>query len=727
MLGYLLISGIAVTLSLFVYSRNVREPMYRYYLLFTLSVVLWLSGSIVHKSPAFLFEFHFRMLIVFAAMLTFYLLMFLSEFTGRKLPIILRFGLILMGVLITYLSLFTQLLTGKVYVEHGALMADQGPLYSFAAAWVSCVGLSGIPLLAYELQHSKADKRRRNQLIVVMLSLSCSALFAVTTAYVIPFITSDLHFYSYAPFSSLIFSFGFAYAILRLKLFNLKAVAARAVAYVLSISLLVLSYSILVNVLAPLASGKHIRLSGSDFLSGIFVTVILVLLYPSVKHLFDQFTNKLFFRDEYDPQAFLGKFNKLLVSSLDVDLTLQRCTELIAESLKVRPVSFYLRNTAYYGSRLIGTHERILSAKDAKHIEQLLPKTGKKIIYVDEIERANSYSEELVKDILRKNNIEVLVRIVSTLEYEIVGVGYLLLGQKLSGNMYDQQDVRVLEIVSNELEIALENALRYEEIQQFNITLQNKIDEATRELKKSNARLRELDEAKDEFVSMASHQLRTPLTAVKGYISMLSEGDAGATTPEQQKMLDAAMMSAQRMVHLIADLLNVSRMKTKKFVINHRESYLPDVVHSEIGQLKDGAKAKHIRLEFDKPQRFPVLSLDEVKLRKVIMNFLDNAIYYTPERGHILVELKNKKDSVEFKVKDNGIGVPASEKHKLFTKFYRAENARRARPDGTGLGLFMAKKVVTAQGGDIIFESSEGKGSVFGFRLPKNKVKVIKN
>ena len=166
-------------LSLFVYSRNAREPMYRYYMLFTLSVVLWLSGSIVHKSPDFLFEFHFRMLIVFAAMLTFYLLMFLSEFTGRKLPIALRFGLIIAIVLIGYLSLFTQLLTRRVYVEHGALMADQGPLYAYAATWVSLVGASGIPLLGYELRHSRSDKRRKHQLLVVMVSLSFSALMSV--------------------------------------------------------------------------------------------------------------------------------------------------------------------------------------------------------------------------------------------------------------------------------------------------------------------------------------------------------------------------------------------------------------------------------------------------------------------------------------------------------------------------------------------------------------------
>ncbi|MEI9913446.1 MAG: sensor histidine kinase [Candidatus Saccharibacteria bacterium] len=114
--------------------------------------------------------------------------------------------------------------------------------------------------------------------------------------------------------------------------------------------------------------------------------------------------------------------------------------------------------------------------------------------------------------------------------------------------------------------------------------------------------------------------------------------------------------------------------------------------------------------------------LDETKTRQVIMNFVDNAIYYTPAGGKIHVGLVDNPSSVELRVEDNGIGVPVTEQHHLFTKFYRAGNARKARPDGTGLGLFMAKKVILAEGGSIIFESQEGKGSTFGFVFSKAKL-----
>jgi signal transduction histidine kinase len=270
----------------------------------------------------------------------------------------------------------------------------------------------------------------------------------------------------------------------------------------------------------------------------------------------------------------------------------------------------------------------------------------------------------------------------------------------------------------------MQNAMRFEEISNFNITLQEKIERATRELRRTNEKLRALDEAKDEFISMASHQLRTPLTSVKGYVSMVLEGDAGPLNEMQRKLLEQSFISSQRMVYLIADLLNVSRLKTGKFVIEPKVTHLPDVVESEVNQLLETAQGRQLQLIYEKPAHFPQLWMDETKIRQVIMNFIDNAIYYTPAGGHINVSLFESEESIAFTVTDDGIGVPRHDQHHLFTKFYRAGNARKARPDGTGLGLFMAKKVIVAQGGALIFHSAEGKGSTFGFTFPKAKLKV---
>jgi signal transduction histidine kinase len=274
-------------------------------------------------------------------------------------------------------------------------------------------------------------------------------------------------------------------------------------------------------------------------------------------------------------------------------------------------------------------------------------------------------------------------------------------------------DIELIERLSEPVGIALDSRLLYEENQRF-----------VGQLQKNNEHLKQLDQAKDEFISLVSHQLRTPLTSVKGLLSLVLEGDVGTITDQQRGMLQQAFDSSQRMVYVIADLLNASRLQSGKFVIINRVTYLNEVVESEIEQLRSGSQSRDIELNFVKPTEFPPLLLDETKIRQVIMNFLDNALYYTPAGGHVDVKLEVAPSSVEFTVTDSGLGVPKEEQANLFTKFYRAANAKQMRPEGTGLGLYMAKKVVIAQGGSIIFKSEEGRGSTFGFMFPLDKVTV---
>jgi len=140
------------------------------------------------------------------------------------------------------------------------------------------------------------------------------------------------------------------------------------------------------------------------------------------------------------------------------------------------------------------------------------------------------------------------------------------------------------------------------EIRELNESLQQKIANATKELRSSNAILRQLDKIKDEFISMASHQLRTPLTSVKGYLSMVIEGDAGKITPSQKQLLDQAFMSSENMVHLINDFLNVSRIQTGKFIIDKSPVDLSELVEQEINSLVPNAKVRNMKLVYKKPK-----------------------------------------------------------------------------------------------------------------------------
>jgi len=554
----------------------------------------------------------------------------------------------------------------------------------------------------------------KSRVVILAWSFFLALPAVVAMQLVLPTLTGWFGLTNIGVTPMLIVVLGLFYSVGKHRLFDLRLVIVRTLSYLISISALVLAYGLITRYLQSLLVNLSSWTFTKDFINACLIALIAAS-YAPIKDRFNRMTNRLFYRDSYDSQVVLGQVSDIIVGNVDPHKVQKGALLALTNALKPVYVRFLLINSN--GVLRLGD---IIGQQWNMHnphvLQEALKNAGKRIIYYDEIEDQDSK----VKTILRDEDIVICAPLVTKEE----AIGYLVLGSKKSGNMYNSQDLKLLDIATNELAVALQNAQRFEEIQAFNITLQEKVTEATRELKSTNKKLIALDEAKDEFISMASHQLRTPLTSIKGYLSMLVEGDLGKVSTKQEDALKEAFGSSQRMVYLIADFLNVSRIKTGKFVIELKEVDLPQLVAEEITQLREMASSKDLKLIYDQPEAFPKVMLDDNKMRQVMMNIVDNAIYYTPSGGAITIQLYATADEVIFKVVDTGIGVPKSEQHKLFTKFYRAGNARQARPDGTGLGLFMAQKIVVEQGGVIIFESTEGKGSTFGFRFPLSKVRA---
>lgn len=519
------------------------------------------------------------------------------------------------------------------------------------------------------------------------------------------------------PIFTFFFAFMVALAIIRHKLFDIHFYVVRAAAY--SLSTIIMSTVYIAPILYIVGVILlDIRFTALTFILTLIIMSTAAIFYDRIRNWFNTYTNRIFFRQTYNPEEFIAELNQSIVSTLDLNVMLTAASTVIGRNVKAEFCLFGLESTSVSDQRFIGYRGKSFKSLDLKKVAALSSSTHSRIIVTDYLPAEHKHLQSL----LQANDIALLARLTTAQDGGKAGLGYLILGQKRGGNSYDTQDMRTLDTVINALIIAIQNAFHFEEIQNFNVTLQQQVEQRTRELSRTNAKLVALDETKDDFISMASHQLRTPLTAVKGYLSMILDGDAGKITPQQRKMINQAFLSSQRMVFLIADLLNVSRLKTGKFVIERTEVDLAHLIDQEISQLRETAVGRGLELTYERPKSFPRMMLDETKIRQVVMNFIDNAIHYTPSGGHIAIELVETQSSVELRVSDTGIGVPRAEQHHLFTKFYRAANARRERPDGTGLGLFMAKKVIVAQGGAVIFQSRERKGSTFGFTLPKHKL-----
>lgn len=702
--------------------RNRRAQYSVYFFLMTVFFTGWTISNYLTNAPISLpmNDLFNRLSYLMAFLSLAFAALFTYEFPMKRRISEAEKNLFWVVVTVTSILSVTSLIAGQVsYTNGGELAFTVGP-------WISAYGIGFILLLAVigrNLTYSLRNARRveRSQAMLILLGFSVTAVVGFVLNVVVPTVAQDWQSTRYGPVLSLALVGSVSYAIIKHRMFDIRAVVARSVGYLAALVVLSAIYGFVVFALAQYLFDLSIPLGAEIFFA--CATAFISLAFQPLKQWFDKATTRIFYQDAYDPQVLFDDLNKVLVSTLDTKVLMAQSARVIATYLKPEFCVIGLKNSDGNGHRIFGETKQTFSDKDISRLRTLTTRIHRNVIIVDALET----NQHELKQILQRNNIAILVRLVQNVRKSEEGFGYVALGIKKSGGEYSVQDVRTLENIANELIIAIQNALHYEEIQRFNALLQDRINEATRKLRHSNDKLKALDEAKDDFVSMASHQLRTPLTSVKGYISMVLEGDAGKINPTQRKLLEQAFSSSQRMVYLIADLLNVSRLKTGKFEIETAPVNLAEVVEQEIGQLKDTAGSRSLELTYDKPGDFPSLMLDETKTRQVIMNFVDNAIYYTPAGGKIAVKLKETPSSVELRVEDTGIGVPKSERPHLFTKFYRAANARTARPDGTGLGLFMAKKVVMSQGGSIIFETEEGKGSTFGFVFPKSSLAVDAN
>jgi signal transduction histidine kinase len=614
-----------------VFSRNPTKANNRRFGFLSIALIFWAVTNYLSEHLIANQLLYTRLTYVSAVLTVFAVVRYMAyfpnehEFKGNRF---MQMHTVLSIVLLILSA--TPLVISSVDSNNATGGIATGAAYPMYIAYVA-YSLGLLLFVAYRQNKLAKQADQKAQIRILTAGVIVYALLAITSNVVVPLLIDDWTSSAFGPAFSMIFMGVVAYSIIKHKLFDIRVFVAKAIAYALSLTLLLTIFIAGTFAMATLVSSEKIPLKTLVFLA--IVSVFGAIAFQPIKRFFDKFTNRFFYRDAYDGQELLNELNSSLVSNANLDSMLSNAASIVAENLRPEFCTFGITRTELGTKYVAGT--KVVRATDSELLLIAnMSDDHEKTIITDDVQGHRD-----AKMVLNKYKVDLTTKLV-------VGdatIGYLMLGARKSGSRYDQRDVQLLETVADSVAIAAQNALRYEEIAQFNVELEKKIEDATAKLQKSNEKLKALDEAKDEFISMASHQLRTPLTSVKGYISMILEGDAGPVSEQQKLFLDQAFISSQRMVYLIADLLNVNRLKTGKFIIEPKPTYLPDVIESEISQLYETAKARELKLVFNKPKEFPTLNLDEVKTRQVIMNFTDNAIYYTPKGGKITLNLKATK------------------------------------------------------------------------------------
>jgi len=237
-------------------------------------------------------------------------------------------------------------------------------------------------------------------------------------------------------------------------------------------------------------------------------------------------------------------------------------------------------------------------------------------------------------------------------------------------------------------------------------------------LGKSNEKAN-IENIQSDFVSLASHQLRTPLSAIKWNTEILLKKEIGNLNEKQLKYLQEIYRSNERAINLVNDLLDVSRIQEGHIHLELRPVKIEQVIEEIISNFHELIKASNVSINFEIINGpLPAIQADEDKVKRIVINMLSNSIKYTQEKGQIKITIEQLDKELKISVEDSGVGIPVADRKNIFRKFFRSANVIKLAPDGTGLGLFIAKSLIEAMGGKIDFESKEGRGTTFYFTLP---------
>ena len=658
---------------------------------------------------------------------------FLVHFTYKFLEMSGKWIIVIfytLGFIFLTFNLASDLFINKVRLVFNQFyyISPPAPLYTpFILMFIGLVIYSLLKLYqAYRL--AQGVKRAQLKYIFIALAIGFSGgSFSFLPVYKIDFYPV---FNLTVPLGILVV----AYAIIRYRLMDIRIVAKRIFIY---FGVAAFTYGTFYLVAWIYQSQLGNVFSPTGYLAGLVIAPVFVVSLYGVERLLKIIANKYFFVSLYNYQKTINQLANELNYYFDLDKIIGTIVGTIKQTMQLDRAGVLLINqnkkpVQYQVAKVIGFNEQngISLVKD-NFLTQYLQRTQKPLVR-EELTLLIRDAKIKKEQESFKRLYEHMTRIEASLCLPLVSsnklIGIIVLGSKISHDAYTKEDLDLLDTLSKQAGIAVENAQLYQEVQDFNKTLKQKVAEQTADLKAQAEHLKKLLQMRSEFLDIASHQLKTPVSVILGTISLFQEGSIQKLPLKQQhKFINNIFYKAKKLSTIINDILRASEMDTDEFQLipaNIKPTQPEELVQSVYEDLKPEADEKGLKLELVKPKKnLAKILADADFLEQAIYNLTDNAIKYTA-KGKVKISLSQEQNRIIIRIADSGIGIPQADQKKMFDKFSRAKNAVNMYTDGSGLGLFIVKKIVEAhQGGQISFTSEENKGTTFVVTLPIKQIK----
>lgn len=698
-------------LGLFIYQKNKTKLVNIFSALVAFVVAFWALSMFFYIKPIFFnSEIWIKIVYFFVMMMPISWGYFFKVFLDLKKAIIPHLIFFISIILIAILF-FTDWWVVKVVEKSWGPETIVGPAY-FAVGFfiILCIIWASFHWIrAYRI----ARGIKKMQLFYVFLGMFIFSILVTIFDVIIPIATGNSQFFWISPFFASFFVGANVYAITRYRLMDLRFIASKVYSNLFIASFFFLYFYALYILMNFYFSGVNF-LFFSFFLL-IFSFLFVLILFPVLEYI-QKSSDAIFFKGfnfrkiisnllvELSQFNELNKIYEILNKEIQKFLSVENVSFLIISPIQNSPVLKISKNKSFGYFSLV----------NKKNIINKL-QTEQNILIYDELKDEN----------IKKEMLQLKLKIILPI---VVGediVGLIALGEKENGGGYSSGDISLLEMISNQSSVSIYNALLYEELKSLRKNLTSKIDQQTKNLQKKAEYLTRLLEKRTEFLDIAAHQLRTPTTVIKGFLSMIVDG-AIQTSKQKEEFLKVCLKKSIKLTEIINDILRASELDTEEFKLDLKPVDV-NIILEKVYNTKKIQQQRNKDISFDlklPSKKLPKIMSDERYLEQILNNLLNNAIQYTLS-GFVNIKASTSKDKkkVIIKIIDSGMGIPKKEQEKVFEKFYRAENIVEIFTDGSGLGLFVVKKAIDLHPGAKVYieKSVVNKGSTFVLEFPAIK------